>query len=127
MKALRNFLLIVAVALIFGGCYYNFLVPEEVIDPTDPEAPEVSFANEIQPIFTAKCVSCHKPGIQVPDLTEGNAYESIRTSRYISTSSPETSLIYTRPHPDNSDSHPKYSEGEAAKVLTWISQGAANN
>ena len=117
MKALRILFSLFVVALLFGGCTYNFIVPEEVIDPGDPDAPEISFATEVQPIFNAKCVSCHKTGGQLPDLS----------SRYIDTNTPEASLIYTRPNPSNTGSHPKYSEAEAALVLTWITQGAKNN
>lgn len=125
MKALKIILSLVVVALIFGSCTYNWILEEEVIDPTDPEAPEVSFASQIQPIFSAKCTACHTTGSQSPDLSSGNAYSSINTSRYISTSAPETSLIYTKPSPTGS--HIKYSESEAALVLTWITQGAKNN
>jgi len=127
MKVLKILFSLIVVTLLFGGCTYNFIVPEEVVDPSDPDAPEVSFAGEIQPVFTAKCASCHNTGGQLPDLSQGNAYASINTSRYINATTPETSLIYTRPHPSNTDSHPKYSEAEAALLLTWITQGAKNN
>jgi len=118
----------IAMALIFGGCAYNFIVEEEVIDPSDPDAPEVSFSTEIVPIFTSKCIACHYTGNQIPDLTASNAYSSVNTSRYIKTSSPESSLIYTHPDPGTSEHNwAKYSEAEAALVLTWITQGAQNN
>ncbi len=112
-------------ALIFGGCTYNWIVEEDVIDPSDPDAPEVSFSEEIVPIFASKCTACHYTGNQMPDLTADNAYTSLNTSRYINTSSPEESLIYTKPSPTGS--HVQYSEAEAALVLTWITQGAQNN
>ncbi|WP_321375186.1 hypothetical protein [uncultured Draconibacterium sp.] len=108
-----------------SGCAYNWIVEEEVIDPGDPDAPEVSFSSEIVPIFSSKCVSCHSTGNQAPDLTPENAYSSLNTSRYINTSDPASSLIYTKPSPTGS--HVKYSEAEAALVLTWITQGAQNN
>lgn len=128
MKALKIILSIVVMALIFGGCTYNWILEEQVIDPTDPEAPELSFSAEITPIFESKCTGCHQPGGQTPDLTAANAYSSLTSSsRYVNTSEPATSLIYTRPNPSNTDSHMKYSEAEAAKVLTWITQGAKNN
>lgn len=127
MKALKIVLSMIVLALIFSSCAYNFIVEEEVIDPSDPGAPQISFSSDIQPIFDAKCTSCHQTGAQLPDLTAANAYASINTSRYTNTSSPETSLIYTRPNPSNTDSHAKYTEAEAAKVLTWITQGVKNN
>lgn len=125
MKALKIIFSIALMALIFGGCAYNFIVEEEVIDPEDPDAPEVSFSTQIVPIFSAKCTACHYTGNQMPDLTPDNAYNSLNSSRYVNTSAPETSLIYTKPHP--SGNHMKYSEAEAALVLTWITQGAQNN
>ncbi|WP_372647909.1 hypothetical protein [Draconibacterium sp.] len=125
MKALKIILSIFLIGLIFGGCAYNWIVEEEVIDPTDPDAPEVSFSAEITPIFSAKCTACHTTGNQMPDLTPSNAYNSLNSSRYINTSDPASSLIYTKPSPTGS--HVKYSESEAALVLTWITQGAQNN
>lgn len=111
--------------LIFGGCSYNWIVEEEVVDPSDPDAPAVSFSAEITPIFDAKCTSCHTTGNQMPDLTPENAYSSLNSSRYVNTSDPASSLIYTKASPTGS--HVKYSEAEAALVLTWITQGAQNN
>ncbi len=128
MKSLRIILSLVVMALIFGGCAYNFIVEEQVIDPSDPNAPEVSFSGEIVPIFTSKCVSCHTTGAQLPDLSANKAYASLNTSRYTNTSSPESSLIYTHPNPGTSEHDwAKYSDAEAAKVLTWITQGVKNN
>ncbi|WP_167608919.1 hypothetical protein [Maribellus sediminis] len=125
MKALKIIFSIALIGLIFGGCAYNFIVEEDIIDPGDPDAPEVSFSSQIVPIFSSKCTSCHYTGNQMPDLTPDNAYNSLNSSRYVNTSSPESSLIYTKPSPTGS--HVQYSEAEAALVLTWITQGAQNN
>lgn len=125
MRTLKTLFSLIVLAIIMSGCAYNWIVEEEVIDPTDPDAPDVSFSAEIVPIFSSKCVSCHSTGNQNPDLTAANAYSSLNTSRYINTSEPASSLIYTKPSP--SGSHVKYSESEAALVLTWITQGAQNN
>jgi uncharacterized membrane protein len=125
MKALKVILSIVIMGLIFGGCAYNFIVEEQVIDPSDPDAPEVSFSAQIAPIFSSKCTACHYTGNQMPDLTPDNAYNSLNSSRYINTSAPESSLIYTKPSPTGT--HMQYTEAEAALVLTWITQGAQNN
>ena len=126
MKTFKVLLTVTMVALLFSQCKYDFIVPEEVIDPNDPTI-EVSFSEDIQPIFTDNnCTACHDTGGQIPDLTEGNAYSAINTSRYIDKDNPDQSLIYTKPHP--SGSHPvKYSESDAARVLAWITQGAENN
>ena len=126
MRTLKTLLSLIVLAVIMSSCTYNWIIEEEVIDPGDPDAPEISFSAEITPIFDSKCTGCHKPGGQTPDLTAANAYSSLTGSdRYVKTSAPETSLIYTKPSPTGS--HVKYSEAEAAKVLTWITQGAKNN
>lgn len=125
MKKLKLFAFIL-VALLFSQCKYDFIVPEEVIDPTDPTIEDVSFASEIAPIFnTLDCTACHSTGGVSPDLTSSNAYSSIVPS-HVNLDSPGESEIYTKPSP--SGSHPKkYSEAQAALVLTWITQGAKNN
>ncbi|HYQ56937.1 MAG TPA: hypothetical protein VEP89_06265 [Draconibacterium sp.] len=124
MRILKTLLSLIVLAIIMSGCAYNFILEEEVVDPTDPDAPEVSFSTEIVPIFEAKCTTCHN-GSRTPDLTPENAYNSLNSSRYINTDSPEESLIYTKPHPDGD--HIPYSEAQAALVLTWIAQGAQPN
>ena len=126
MKTLKTLFAVVVVALLFSQCKYDFIVPEEVIDPNDPDVEDVSFSNEIVPIFTDNnCTACHGTGATAPDLTAANAYSSL-VPKYVDLDSPEESEIYTKPSP--SGSHPqKYSEAEAALILTWITQGAQNN
>lgn len=130
MKFLRLILVVSVLAFLCTDCRYSFIVPEDVpeINPEDPNAPQVSFAQEIQPIFTANCVSCHTTGKQRPDLSEGNAFNSLNSSRYINDSNPAESLIYQHPHPDsNTHKQKKYTAAQAQLVLTWITQGAKNN
>jgi hypothetical protein len=130
MKTLKFLFALIMVILLMSGCVYNFILPEDVIDPEDPDAPEMSFGQDIVPIFTNNnnCTSCHDTGGQIPDLTAANAYASLNSSRYINSSTPEESKIYTWTHPDT-DSHKqkKYTNAQAAKVLIWIKQGAKNN
>ncbi len=113
----------IAIVQVFfiASCSYSPLVelPSDV--PTD-----LSFAKHIEPIFKdAGCTSCHLS--QVPDLTMGNAYNSLTsTNKYVNLDDPITSLIYTKAHPDVS--HPKvYTSQQASWVLAWIENGAKNN
>ena len=128
MKILRILFTAVIFAVVLGGCKYSFIVPEEVVIP-DPDE-DISFVEEIEPIFNSGnlCTSCHNTGGQLPDLSTGNAYNSINASRYINRSNPEESLIYSYPHPDT-DTHTrkKYSAQQAVLILTWIQQGAKDN
>jgi hypothetical protein len=129
MKILRILIMVFAVTSLLNGCSYNFIIPEEVpvIDPEDPNAPQISFANEIVPIFTENCTSCHNGG-QAPDLRAENAYASINTSRYINTTSPQESKIYTYCSPETTTHmRKKYNSAQAALILAWIQQGAKNN
>lgn len=129
MKIVKILIMVFAVTALFNGCSYNFIVPEEVpvIDPEDPDAQQISFANEIVPIFTANCTSCHN-GNQAPDLRAENAYAAINTSRYINTASPQESKIYAYCSPETSTHmRKKYNSAQAALILAWIQQGAKNN
>lgn len=129
MKILKLFFAIIAISLLFSGCLYNFIVPEDVpvIDPDDPNAPQISFATEIVPIFANSCTACHDGG-QNPDLRAENAFSSINSTRYLNKATPEESKIYAWVNPDT-DSHTqkKYTATEAAIILGWIQQGAKNN
>lgn len=133
MKKYKSRLAIICLAFLLGGCVYNIIVPEigtAPIDPTDPEAPQISFNAHIVPIFNngSKCTACHDTGGQAPDLTTENAYASISNAKYINSANPEESKIYSIPHPDTDDhSQKKYTANEASLVLGWIVQGAKNN
>lgn len=123
MKTLKLIFAILIMALMFSGCKYDFIVQEELPDPNE----EVSFAEDIEPIFQGQCTGCHNTGGTRPDLSTGNAFTSIKSTRYLNMDNPEESLIYTKPHPSNTGSHPKYTVAQAALILTWIQQGAENN
>jgi len=126
MKALKIVLSMIAIALIFGGCKYDFILPEE--EPDIPTDQDISFATEIVPIFAQdNCTYCHKSGGQSPDLTSSNVYSVIVPS-LVNTTDPESSAIYDYPAPSTSKhSWQKYSATNAAYVLLWIEQGAQNN
>jgi len=90
-----------------------------------PDTAPVSYANNVQVIFTAKCVGCHSGATPSAglDLSEGNSYNNINNATYINLTTPAQSLIYTKPL-----SHFRsYSDTEASTVLKWIEEGALNN
>jgi mono/diheme cytochrome c family protein len=121
MKLLRHTMLIIATFTVLSSCEYDFIV----VDQPDPEVP-VKFSEEVLPVFsTQNCIACHNTGGTSPDLTEGNAYNSI-VPALINSETPELSDIYAVPSP--SGNHPvKYSPTQAAIILSWIQQGAENN
>lgn len=113
------------VAASMTSCTFEQVEPKRA-DFVPPDEP-ISFATQIQPIFTAKCVSCHPPTANL-DLSQGVAYGQITQSRYIDLGNPEESLIYTYPSPTSAThSYRKYTAQEAFLLLTWIQEGAENN
>lgn len=134
MKIFKLLLAVVVVALLFSNCKYSFIVPFE--EPDGPDNPDstvvVSFKDDIIPIWNNgnNCTTsaCHVAGKVRPDLTPDNAFSAINSTRYINSSNPEESLIYTYPHPDtNTHQRKKYNSAQAAKILKWIEEGAKNN
>ncbi len=108
--------------LIITSCTYDQVLP--------PEVGEVSFNEDIIPIFNQACnmSGCHNGNI-APDLRPANAYTALNTGGYINTTTPESSELYLwmrgeggrapMPNPTNSNFN--------AIVLAWIQQGAQNN
>ena len=109
---------IVFSAAFFTSCEkYSFKV--EVVDPFVP----VLFQTEIQPIFTANCITCHR-GSRAPDLRDGNSYESLTSGGFV-TQPAESSRLYSQLQ---SASHTSRAlPAEKQKILIWIQQGALNN
>jgi hypothetical protein len=123
MKKLLSIPLLIA-ALLAGmqSCQYEYIMFEEVDIPE-----EVSFANDIVPIFERGCNTnlCHG-GNADPDLRPDNAYNSLINGGYVNVDSPEESSIYTTLLPGGSME--QYAEpGEKDFILAWIEQGAKNN
>ncbi len=119
----------VVFAIFISSCKYNFIVPieEEVPVDTIPGEQPVSFATQIQPIFTNKCISCHKAGGTAPNLVAGSSYNQI-VPAHVNLSNPEESDIYVYPSPATSKhTWKKYNSSEANLVLKWIKEGAKNN
>jgi len=97
--------------------------------PTDiPETGPVFFAADIEPIFytAEKCSYCHNPSGVMPalNLTQGNAYASINANNFIDLTTPENSIIYTKPQGGHGAN---YTSAEKNKILRWIQDGAKND
>jgi hypothetical protein len=111
------FIVVVGLSL-FSSCekyQYTF----EQINPVIP----ISFKDEIQPIFTAHCILCHK-GSRDPDLREGNSYSSLTSLGFV-TAPAETSILYMQ---INKSSHSSLTlPEEKQKIFIWITQGALDN
>ena len=128
MKKIKIIFLVVVLGFALASCEYAFIAPEELPPIDGGNGVEVSFANDVLPIFTNRCASCHKSGGPEPNLTESVAYQSINKSRYINRDNPEASFIYSYVAPGSSEhTHRLYTAAQAQYVLVWIQQGAENN
>jgi len=112
--------------LSLSGCYYNDVV-EESIPPTN----DVSFANDIQPIFNQSCVACHN-GTLDPDLREGKSYTflTITDPEMVVPFDSDGSELYQRLNGIGGDIMPpsgSLSNADISLVRDWIDQGALNN
>ena len=75
-RALRGLVLLGGALVALTGCFSD--------RPTEPTAPVISFATDIQPIFSGSCAfsNCHgatraNPGAKPMVLAEGLAYDNI--------------------------------------------------
>jgi len=116
-KKYLRFAFVIAATVSLNSCLYKTPISE-------PVEGDISFIEDVEPIFEAQgCVACH-PSDAGLDLMVGKAYESIFANSLVDIENPEGSIIYTHPK----DSHPKtYTPAEANIVLAWIEQGAKDN
>lgn len=114
---LMAFIILSGIALFTSCEKYSYK-----IETGDPEVP-ILFQTEIQPIFNAKCVTCHG-GAKSPDLSAGKSYNSLTTGGYVELPA-ESSKLYAKITSASHDS--RTLPAEKAKILFWIQQGAKNN
>lgn len=124
MKKLFKIVFLVSMGLFLNSCYYDTLVEEPVQeipnDPDDPGYVEISFSNDIQPIFNNSCVSCHSA--VDPNLTSGNAYGNL-VPEFVTAGNSDASKLYTQVL----SGHGGASNNDIALIKGWIDQGAKNN
>ncbi len=108
--------------------------------PVEPEdaTTQVSFANDVQPIFDNNCVSCH-PSSGNLDLRPGQSYNqlvNVSASGYnalrVKPGDPEASVLYKKidgsgTFGSNMPLGGQLSAADIQTIKTWIEQGAQNN
>ncbi len=110
------------IALTFSQCVYNE-IPEPVIElPED----SISFSLDIQPIFEASCITCHKSGSVNPDLTSGNSYTNLIAGSYLNSSDAASSPLVMKID-GSAAGHKEVTAQELALIIGWIEEGAKNN
>jgi len=129
MKISKYLLLSIVIIGLSTSCEKAYVMPEPIIPP-DPNAPPISFATEILPIFTTPCQNCH-PGANPLDLSAANAYNQLLTdgpnAPYVDTLNPTASILYLKIKPGGSMNGNLVNQADVEKVLTWITEGAQNN
>jgi mono/diheme cytochrome c family protein len=118
IKVLAAALFSLSAIILIAACEkYTFTPP--AVDPNF----EWSLATDIQPIFTANCISCHG-GVISPDLRADKSFDALTTGGYVSTPAAGSEL-YTVMASASHDA--RSSATDKLKVFYWITQGAKNN
>ena len=129
MKKLLQFLMILGVSLFITSCYYDAYLELPPGDDGGGETPiDVSFTTDIQPLFTAKCASCHNGSIANPDLRAGSAYNNI-VPQHVEAGNAEASNLFNSLPGNNHPINAGFTLGadDIALIKAWIDEGAENN
>jgi hypothetical protein len=118
------------ILLVIPGCQKDTTV---IVPTVTTVTKTVLFSKDIVPLFTANCAlsGCHASGGHIPNLTAGQAYNSLLNGNYVNKATAESSILYKRltgvlspAMPLGAASNPSNING---LVLAWIKQGAKNN
>jgi hypothetical protein len=117
---------VIMALLVFSGIFLassceKYKIKVETISPTD----SVFFQTDLQPVFTAKCILCHKGGSTASglDLRTGSSYSSLSDKGLI-TPADSTCKLYIK---INSGHPASLLDLDRQKILLWVKQGAHNN
>jgi len=122
-RFLRLFFISGALLMLLSACEYDFIIPTPP-PPPPPANDTISFSQDIQPIFNAKCISCHAGSID-PNLITGKSYSAL-VPAYVIANSPETSDLYIVCKPGGSMSS-YTSAAHLDLIKRWIFAGAKND
>ena len=112
------------VLMLLSACEYEFT--QYPAPPPPPLAGDtISFSQDIQPIFTAKCISCH-PTVYKPDLGSGKSYNALTNGSYVVAGEPATSPLYAKLKSGGSMAN-YVSAAQLDLIYRWIYAGAKND
>jgi hypothetical protein len=127
MKNIVKILILTVMALSLGSCYYDTF-PED--NDNGPAPVDVSYANDIQPMWDNDCVSCHQGNIP-PDLTAAKSYNDLLNGGYVIPNDADNSVLYHSLFGSNGVSlmppGAMWPSSSIKKVESWINEGAKNN
>lgn len=122
---MRRIAFIIILISIISSCTKDYVKPKEIPD-------DISFSDDIIPIFSNHCVSCHVSGGLFPGLVLSSdvAYNQLFTvglnAPYINLSNPSSSSLYVKMN-TNMPPAGLLSLDKTEMILKWIEQGAENN
>jgi mono/diheme cytochrome c family protein len=124
-RLLKLFFLSGILITLLSACEYDYIVPTPPT-PKPPADDTISYIQDVQPVFTAKCVSCHA-GSTAPNLLVGQSYSAL-VPTFVTAGNPETSELYITCKPGgNMDAIAPITSTELNLVYRWIYAGAKNN
>jgi hypothetical protein len=131
MKALS----LLFAALLIAGCGGQPAAPVAPKAET-PTTVDVSFAKDVQPIFTQTCMPCHAGGKDAKGNYDMTSYAGVMSNGEDAISNvlpgnADSSTIYRRLNdtvpPQMPKGRPALTAAQLATIQKWISQGAKNN
>ena len=127
MKNLYKLIVLSGMALFLGSCYYDTYLEEEVV-PIPPDE-EISYSEDIQPLWDRDCVRCHPP--DPPNLTPGLSYDALINGGYVIPGDSRNSVLYKSFFGTDGVSEMPPPSGwninDANLVAKWIDDGAQDN
>lgn len=102
----------------------------EVIEPVDVQVTNVSFSNDIIPIFEGSCAlsGCHDATTKIMgiDFSAANAYQTIQSKSLVTAGDPDNSKLYVKI--STSGTHDgRASVSDQGYIKQWITEGAKDN
>ena len=130
-----KYLSVLAVALLLVGCGGQKPEPAKTEVPATDSAAvaaEVSFAKDIQPVFTQSCMPCHSGAADAKSKYVLASYDGVKgkgkdTVANVIASQPDASLLYTTLKDGKMPPAGPLAAATVELVMKWISQGAKNN
>ena len=125
MKNLYKLIVLSGMALFLGSCYYDTYPEEEEL----PLPEEVSYSEDIQPLWDRDCVRCHPPS--PPNLTQGLSRDALINGGYVIPGDGRNSILYKSFFGlDGVTAMPNdagWNINDANLVKKWIDDGALDN
>lgn len=127
MKKVIQFVVLIFMSLAVSSCYYDYIPAEDIGDPEN--LPEVSYQDEIIPLWVEYCVECHN-GVIPPDLRNDVSYDELLDGYVVPGNAGESILYQSLLGSDGIELMPPgamWPDEKINLVRNWINQGALNN